>query len=50
VLVLDKGRGVGGRLATRVFERGRFDHGAQRYTARTPEFQVLVDEWIRSTD
>ena len=29
VLVLDKGRGVGGRLATRNFEGGRFDYGAQ---------------------
>ena len=27
VLVLDKGRGVGGRLATRSFEGGRFDYG-----------------------
>lgn len=44
VLVLDKGRGVGGRLATRTFEGGRFDYGAQFFTVRTPEFQAIVVE------
>ena len=42
VLVLDKGRGVGGRLATRTFEGGRFDYGAQFFTVRTPEFHAIV--------
>ncbi len=42
VLVLDKGRGVGGRLATRTFQGGRFDYGAQFFTVRTPEFQAIV--------
>lgn len=28
VLMLDKGRRVGGRLATRNFDGGRFDYGA----------------------
>ncbi|MFH6785085.1 NAD(P)/FAD-dependent oxidoreductase [Methylobacterium sp. MA0201] len=46
VVVLDKGRGPGGRMATR---RGpgslRFDHGAQYVTARDPRFVALVEAW-----
>ena len=37
VLVLDKGRGVGGRLATRRTHSGIFDHGAQFFTAGDPQ-------------
>jgi len=44
ITVLDKGRGVGGRLATRRFEQGKADHGAQYFTVRTPEFRKLVSE------
>lgn len=44
VIVLDKGRGVGGRLATRRIDSGRADHGAQYFSARTSEFQGLVQE------
>lgn len=37
--VLEKSRGLGGRMATRRTERGdRFDHGAQFVTARDPRF------------
>jgi renalase len=46
VLIVDKGRGVGGRLATRGFEGGRFDYGAQFFTVRNPAFRPLVDEWL----
>ena len=46
VLVVDKGRGVGGRLATRSFEGGRFDYGAQFFTVRNPAFRRLADEWL----
>lgn len=42
VIVLDKGRGVGGRLATRRIDRARLDHGAQYFTATTPDFQAVV--------
>ncbi|AWN45578.1 FAD-dependent oxidoreductase [Methylobacterium terrae] len=46
VVVLDKGRGPGGRMATR---RGpgefRFDHGAQYFTARDPRFRAQVADW-----
>ena len=45
VLVLDKGRGVGGRLATRRTDAGSFDHGAQFFTARDPQFRLLVEAW-----
>ena len=41
VLVLDKGRGVGGRLASRRIGEASFDHGAQFITARTPRFAAL---------
>jgi len=50
VTVFDKGRGVGGRMATRRIETeigtGVFDHGAQFFTARGDEFKGLVDRWI----
>lgn len=45
VLVLDKSKSVGGRLATRRIGDGRADHGAQFFTVRTDTFQELVDEW-----
>ena len=46
VTVLDKGRGVGGRLATRRIENSRADHGAQYFSARTPAFQEQVQHLI----
>ena len=46
VLVLDKSRGVGGRLATRRTDLGAFDHGAQFFTARDPQFRLLVEAWV----
>lgn len=46
VTVLDKGRRVGGRLATRRMEGGLADHGAQFFTARTEQFQQQVDQWL----
>lgn len=45
VLVLDKGRGVGGRLATRRTDAGVFDHGAQFFTAHDPGFRLQVEAW-----
>jgi renalase len=56
VLVLDKGRGVGGRLASRRIDGATFDHGAQFITTRDPRFAAVldqgrqdgtVDEWSR---
>ncbi|MCC5835701.1 MAG: FAD-dependent oxidoreductase [Opitutales bacterium] len=46
VRVLDKGRGFGGRMATRRLAGGRLDHGAQYFTVRDPLFQNYVDEWL----
>jgi len=45
VLLLDKGRSVGGRMATRRMGAGAADHGVQFFTARSPEFQQVVDGW-----
>lgn len=45
VLLLDKGRGVGGRLATRRIDGATFDHGAQFITVRDPRFQAALDGW-----
>ena len=51
VVVLDKGRGIGGRMATRWTDndaggRARYDHGAQFFTARDAAFQTQVDDWL----
>lgn len=46
VHVLEKGRGLGGRLATRRMEAEglAFDHGAQYATAREPAFRAALEE------
>ena len=46
VRLVDKGRGVGGRMATRRMGGGRLDHGAQFFTARDERFQTYVREWL----
>ena len=47
--LFDKGRGPGGRMATRRVEQDsetlHFDHGAQYFTARDPAFVDCVDVW-----
>ncbi len=44
-IVFDKGRGIGGRLATRRAPDGwQFDHGAQYITATAPRFAALLNE------
>jgi renalase len=52
VTVLDKGRGIGGRLATRrishpVAGEGVFDYGAQFFSVSEPVFQTWVEEWLQ---
>ena len=42
VTVFDKGRGVGGRLATRRIDEGVYDHGAQFITVRSARFGALM--------
>ena len=44
--VLDKGRGLGGRAATRRWDDVPVDHGAQFFTVRSPEFQAQTDRWL----
>jgi renalase len=46
VTIVDKGRGVGGRLATRRIGPGRADHGAQFFTVRSPKFRTWTDKWL----
>jgi predicted NAD/FAD-dependent oxidoreductase len=48
VEVLDKGRQVGGRMATRRIGDAVFDHGAQFFTCRSPEFAAIVREWLEA--
>lgn len=47
VVLVDKGKSPGGRLATRrIGTSGKADHGAQFFTARSAEFKALVDDWL----
>lgn len=48
VVVLEKSRGYGGRLATRSAGARQFDHGAQFFTARTTAFKAFVEQ-LRAT-
>jgi len=49
IIVIDKGRGPGGRMAARRVELAgetvSFDHGAQYFTARDPAFLDTVQAW-----
>lgn len=45
VIVLDKGRGVGGRMSTRTIEQGKADHGAQYFSVKSPEFKAPIEEF-----
>lgn len=45
VRVLDKGRSVGGRLATRRMAGAVVDHGAQFFTVRGESLAAQVDDW-----
>ena len=49
VAVFDKGRGAGGRMSSRrtptCAGEASFDHGAQYFTVRDPDFQAQVDRW-----
>lgn len=50
VVLLDKGRGPGGRMSTRRMQtalgEAQFDHGAQYFTVRDQGFRVRVEAWI----
>ncbi len=46
VCLLEKSRGIGGRLATRRIAGQSFDHGAQFFTAREEGFTSVVKNWV----
>lgn len=46
--VFEKSQGLGGRMATRRSGALSFDHGAQYFTARDPEFLALVGRWAEA--
>lgn len=48
VILVDKGRSIGGRLATRRLGGGLLDHGAQFFTTRSPEFTAAVAAWTEA--
>jgi renalase len=48
VVVLDKSRGVGGRMATRRVGDASIDHGAQFFTTHTAEFAEIVEDWVEA--
>ncbi|MGJ3243665.1 MAG: NAD(P)/FAD-dependent oxidoreductase [Opitutales bacterium] len=47
-VVLEKGRGVGGRMATRRVGDAVIDHGAQYFTVRNNIFSGWVEAWENS--
>jgi predicted NAD/FAD-dependent oxidoreductase len=44
-VIVEKSRGVGGRVATRRIGEATFDFGAQFMTARIPRFSAAVEQW-----
>lgn len=56
IVILEKSRGVGGRMATRRTDHGKFDHGAQFYSQKDSMLGLhqkwqkdgLVDRWFQS--
>ncbi len=46
VVVFEKARAPGGRISTRRSDAGAFDHGAQYFTARDPEFAKTAHGWV----
>lgn len=48
VLIVEKSKSVGGRLATRRIGEGKADHGAQFFTVRSPELQEDAARWLEA--
>ena len=46
VVVFEKSRGFGGRMATRQADSYQFDHGAQFFTAKSEEFNRFLEPYI----
>ena len=45
VTLIEKGRGVGGRMSTRRMNGARIDHGAQFFTVRDSRMEKLLELW-----
>ena len=45
VTLVEKGRGVGGRMASRRMGDAKIDHGAQFFTARDPRLKSFISDW-----
>lgn len=48
VLIVEKSKSVGGRLATRRIEEGKVDHGCQFFTSFTEPFQKYALIWQKN--
>ena len=48
ITLFEKSRGAGGRICSRYTDRYSFDHGAQFFTARSPEFKEFLKPLIKS--
>jgi predicted NAD/FAD-dependent oxidoreductase len=48
VLILDKSRAVGGRMASRRIDGATFDHGAQFITTRDPRFAAVLEQTLQN--
>lgn len=48
VVVFDKGRFPGGRLASRSRDENCFDYGAQYFTTKTSKFKNFLEPYLRS--
>ncbi len=47
ITIFEKSRGAGGRICTRYAESYHFDHGAQFFTAKTPQFKEFIKPLIK---
>ncbi|WP_373307765.1 NAD(P)/FAD-dependent oxidoreductase [Leeia speluncae] len=45
VIILEKARGIGGRMSTRRSDEHQWDHGAQYFTAEDKRFVAMVESW-----
>lgn len=48
VIIFDKARGIGGRMATRRIGDYHFDHGAQYFTAKNSDFKELCKDALQN--
>lgn len=46
VVLVDKARGVGGRMATRRMESGQCDHGVPAFSVEGEDFRFATQPWI----